>query len=102
MGFPSGGVDSAPFALLSAWPPGAAVLVSTPVVAGPAGWLSTTFPLVPSALFPLKAGFCGRGAPTPDPAAGGAGFAVPTAGGVTGPPPSACAAKASASNIIAV
>jgi len=91
----------APFALLSACPPGAAVLVSVPVN-GPWAGLPVAVPSVLSALFPPRAG-CGSpcwpmsgAAP-----AGGAGLAVPTAGALTGPALSACAARASAIRTIA-
>jgi hypothetical protein len=83
----SGGVDSAPFRLLSACPPGAAVLVSIPGGAGVD--FAETFARVPSGV--STSDVPSDGAPTSAPAAGGAGFAGPTAGGLTGPPPAAMA-----------
>lgn len=82
----SGGVDSAPFLLLSACPPGAAVLVSAPWMVGGAAALVPLDPTVEPAA--SKDGFAVGGTPT-SPTAGGAGFAAPTAGGLTGPPPPA-------------
>jgi hypothetical protein len=83
----SGGVDNAPFLLLSACPPGAAVLVSIPWgMAGGVG-SSALVPLTPAGV--LKSGFAVGGTPTSALAAGGTGFAVPTTGGFTGPPPPA-------------